>query len=85
MKTFDYKITDSLGIHARPAGLLVKASEGFRSQIFIIAKDKKADARRLFSIMSLQIKMGDTVTIEIIGDDEDLAYEKLTEFFKNNL
>ncbi|MDE6965287.1 MAG: HPr family phosphocarrier protein, partial [Lachnospiraceae bacterium] len=33
MQTFNYTITDELGIHARPAGLLVKLAAGFKSDI----------------------------------------------------
>lgn len=35
MKTFDYVIQDSVGIHARPAGLLVKAAKEFSSKIYV--------------------------------------------------
>ncbi len=85
MKEFNYTIKDELGIHARPAGLLVKKAGEFTSSITITKDTKKADAKKLFAIMSLGIKMGDTIKIEISGDDEDKAFTGIEEFIKGNL
>lgn len=85
MKEFNYTIKDELGIHARPAGLLVKKAGEFTSNITITKDTKKADAKKLFAIMSLGIKMGDTIKIEISGDDEDKALTGIEEFIKGNL
>lgn len=86
MKEFNYSITDDAGIHARPAGMLVKVADGFGSEIEISAGDDKvADAKRLFSVMGLGIKKGDTVKVKINGADEEEAMERLKEFFQNNL
>ena len=43
MKTFDYTIKDELGIHARPAGLLVKEAKKFESAC-TITKDVTIEA-----------------------------------------
>ena len=44
MKTFDYTVKDELGIHARPAGLLVKEAKNFTSKITIKKGEKEVDA-----------------------------------------
>lgn len=85
MQTIKYKITDENGIHARPAGLLVKAATGFTSDFKLKKGEKHADAKRLFGVMSLGIKQGDEIVIEISGDDEDAAREKIEEFLSSNL
>ena len=41
MKTFDYTIKDELGIHARPAGLLVKEAKKFESACTIQKTEKQ--------------------------------------------
>ena len=46
MKEFSYVITDSEGIHARPAGLLVKEAAKFQSDIKLKKGEKEADAKR---------------------------------------
>ena len=51
MTAFEYTITDSIGIHARPAGMLAKEAAKFKSKVFLHFGDKKADARRLIAIM----------------------------------
>ena len=79
MKEFKYVITDPEGIHARPAGILVK-------QAVKIAKgEKSADAKRIFGVMGLGVKTGEEVTITVEGADEDTAITELEAFFKENL
>lgn len=85
MKEFTYKICDELGIHARPAGLLVKEAGKFSSEIVIYKDEKKADLKRLFAVMGLAVKKGDTVRVTLEGSDEDAALVDIEGFFKNNL
>lgn len=70
MKTFEYIIRDENGIHARPAGLLVKQAKAYECGISIAKGDESADARKLFALMSLCVKQGDTVTVTCDGADE---------------
>ena len=85
MKTFSYVIKDEVGIHARPAGLLVKEAKGFKSNIKLRVDGKSVEATKLMAIMSLGIKKGQTVEIEIDGEDEENAYEDMKAFFEKNL
>lgn len=85
MKEFTYKICDELGIHARPAGLLVKKASEFSSEIIMYNGDKSADMKRLFALMSLGVKQGDTVRVTVSGSDEDEASVEIEGFLKNNL
>jgi phosphocarrier protein len=85
MKTFDYKITDPVGIHARPAGLLVKEAKQYDSVITVTKDGKSADAKKLMVLMSLGVKQDDTVTVSVEGGDEEAVAAKIEEFFKNNL
>ena len=73
MKTVEYTIKDALGIHARPAGLLVKEAGKFASKIMIASPKKEVDAKRIMGVMSLGVKCGDTVKITIEGEDEAKA------------
>lgn len=85
MKTFEYTITDAQGIHARPAGLLVKAAGKFTSQIVIRANGKEGDAKRLFALMGMGVKCGDTIAVAIEGADEEQAVAEIENFLKANL
>ena len=85
MKQFTYTIQDPMGIHARPAGLLVKAAAAFKdTTIEISSNGKKADVKRIMAIMSMG-KQGAEVTVTCEGADEDAAAEAMEKFFKENL
>ena len=57
MKEFTYTITDPEGIHARPAGELVKAAKGFSCNIKISKDGKEGDCKRIFGIMAIETFM----------------------------
>ena len=62
MKTFEYTITDPVGIHARPAGLLVKEIKSHAGSAVTITKgEKSVNALKLMALMQMGIKQGDTV------------------------
>ena len=85
MKQFDYTITDPLGIHARPAGLLAKEAKQFQSVCTITKGDVTKKLTQLMMLMSMGVKQGDVVTIKAEGPDEDAAIEALEAFFQANL
>lgn len=85
MKTFDYTIKDALGIHARPAGLLVKAVKASGSSVSITKGEQTVAADRLLSVMGMGIRCGDTVTVTVSGGDEEVAAKLLQEFFEKHL
>lgn len=75
MKSIDITIQDKEGLHARPAGILSKAAKGFESKV--------ADMKKIFAVMGLAVKCGETVTIAADGPDEDAAIEELTKLCKD--
>ena len=85
MKTIEYTITDALGIHARPAGLLVKEAGKFASKIMIASPKKEVDAKRIMGVMGLGVKCGDTVKLTIEGEDEETAAAAMQAFLESNL
>lgn len=85
MKEFKYVITDPEGIHARPAGLLVKKANEFTSTVMIGKGEKSADAKRIFGVMGLGAKKGEEIFMTAEGDDEAAAIAALEAFFKENL
>lgn len=85
MKEFKYVITDAEGIHARPAGELVKAAKEFSSKITITKDGKSGDCQKIFGVMALAVKCGNEVTITVEGEDEEAAAAKIEEFMKSNM
>ena len=85
MKSFEYTITDPVGIHARPAGILVKEIKKYASTVTVIKGEKSVNALQLMALMGMGIKQGDTVTVGVEGGDEETVAAAIEEFFKNNL
>ena len=85
MKEFKHVINDPLGLHARPAGMLVKACAGFASTVTITAPGGKADAKRLMAVMRLAAKQGMELTVTVEGADEEKAASELQAFLQANL
>lgn len=85
MKEFSYTITDPQGVHARPAGVLVKEAAKYQSSITIEKGDKTGDAKRIFAVMGLAVKCGNTVNIKVEGPDEEEAAKAVEEVLKSNL
>lgn len=85
MKEFSYIITDPEGVHARPAGLLVKKANEYNCSIMMKCGEKSADAKRIFAVMGLGAKQGQKVVFQIEGEEEERAYSELEAFMKENL
>ena len=86
MKSFDYVITDPVGIHARPAGILVKEVKNYKDSVITLTKgEKSVNLLKLMALMQMGIKQGDKVTVSVEGGDEDAVCAKIAEFFKANL
>lgn len=85
MKSFSYTIKDETGIHARPAGLLVKKAKEFESVITLEKEGKTAAATKLIAIMGMGVRCGDTINVTVEGADEEKAAAEIEKFFTENL
>ena len=87
MYTLEHAVADPMGLHARPAGVLVKKAAAFKSSITVKNTEtgKTADAKRIMGVMSLGVKHGNKIELIIEGEDEDTAKTELEAFLKENL
>lgn len=85
MKSFTYLIQDEMGIHARPAGLLVKTAKRFKSTITLARDEDVIHLDRLIALMSMAVKQGQTITITADGADEDAALSALKTIVQERL
>ena len=85
METFEYVLKDKAGIHARPAGVVVKTAKEFESKITMENKGKKINCKGILAVMSLAAKSGEKVVITIDGPDEKEAAEKMRKVMEENL
>ena len=86
MKEFEFVVTDPVGIHARPAGNLVKEIKKYTdSKISLTKGEKTVDGLRLMAVMGLGVKQGETVKFTVEGGDENAVVESLSAWLKENL
>ena len=84
MLTENIIINAGSGLHARPAGELVKLVKGFTgSRITLSTPAKSVNAASMLSLLSLGLKKGTEVTVSVEGGDEEGALKSVIEFLKN--
>lgn len=72
-------ITNKVGLHARPARLLVQTAAQFQSRISLQCGEKTANAKSILGVLKLGAALGDTIVLRAEGDDAEQAVETLTE------
>lgn len=77
------KITNEMGFHMRPANVFVTAMTKYKSNIFIIANDKKINGKSIMNIMAACIKCGSEITVECDGEDESAMLEEAIDLIES--
>jgi phosphocarrier protein len=85
MKEIVYEIKDPLGIHARPAGLLIKKLQEFQSAVTITRGSDTCDGVKLLALMKMRVKTGETLSLRFEGPDEENAAAAIEAFLSENL
>lgn len=85
MKTIKHIVQDKLGIHARPAGQIVKLASAYASDIKFVTDTRTVDARRIMALMGLGVHKGDQLTVIFNGPDEAAAAAAFSAFLKESL
>ncbi|MCL1813767.1 MAG: HPr family phosphocarrier protein [Treponema sp.] len=84
MQEIKYRIDDEMGLHARPAGLLVKLAAKYKSDIQLGTPAKMVNAKRIIGVMALTLKQGNDMTMTFNGEDEDEAANAVKAFLEEN-
>jgi len=85
MVEFKHVLVGDEGLHARPAGHFVKKAQGYAEKITVTKNGKSIDAKRLFSIINLQINKGDEITITVEGGNEAAVAEEMKNYCVSEL
>ena len=83
MITKEVKISNAIGLHARPATFFIQKANMYRSSIWVEKDDRKVNAKSLLGVLSLGIAKGMTIVLTADGQDEELAIEGLTDLINN--
>ena len=76
------KVTNPLGMHARPSAMLVQTASKFKSDIWISKENHEVNAKSMLGVMTLAAEMGSTLVIRANGSDEDRALDALARIFE---
>lgn len=75
-------IVNKVGLHARPAALLVKTAGNFACDVALVKNEKAFNAKSIMSVMSAAIKQGDTISVRVNGEKEDEALAAIIALIK---
>lgn len=78
-------VNNEIGLHARPASLLVKAATSYKSDIYAIMNGNKYNCKSIMNILSMGAKKGDQILIRIDGPDENKAMEAIVYLIEEDL
>ncbi|MCD6501479.1 HPr family phosphocarrier protein [bacterium] len=74
-------IVNKLGLHARPATMLVKTAAKYNSKITLRKEDLSVDAKSIMGVLILAAQKGTKLTVLVDGPDEEDAMEEVEELF----
>ena len=77
MLTREVTITNSIGLHARPATFFIQKANSYKSSIWVEKDDRRVNAKSLLGVLSLGIVKGMTITLLADGTDEAEALDGL--------
>jgi phosphocarrier protein len=73
----DFRISNKLGLHARPSAQLTQAASRFASDIHISRGSRRVNAKSIMGVMMLAAGQGSTVTVEAEGEDAEQAVQAI--------
>ncbi|HQP32634.1 MAG TPA: HPr family phosphocarrier protein [Candidatus Cloacimonas sp.] len=83
MKQVEVTVTNKLGLHARPAALLVKAATKYRSEFFIEKDGMRINGKSIMGVMMLAAECGSKLQLIANGVDEDYLLAEIKEMIEN--
>jgi phosphotransferase system HPr (HPr) family protein len=76
-------LSNQLGLHTRPATLIVQFLQEIKSTIHFTHKQRRINAKSVLNLLTLAAKSGEEIIIEAQGEDAAQALEGLTHLFNN--
>ena len=71
------------GLEARPIALLVQVASQYDSSIYVIADNKKVNAKSIMGMMSLGLAAGEQITVSAEGEDEEAAIANIEKYLSS--
>lgn len=81
MVTRHTTIQNEFGIHCRPSAVIIKAVRNYKGRLIVRFLGDECDPRSILGLMSLGLKKGDEIEIEVSGEDAERVADELAELF----
>lgn len=78
----EIQVINRLGLHARPAAMVVQRAGKFKSEIRLVKDNYEVNAKSIMSVMMLAAEMGSFIIIRAWGEDEAMAVEEVAKLFQ---
>ena len=79
----DVTVTNEVGLHARPAAEFAKKAASFSCEVKVIKDGEEANAKSILSVLKLDVREGDTITVRTEGDGGDEALAEIVSFVES--
>jgi phosphocarrier protein len=84
MLTKTFTIKNKVGLHARPASVLVQTANKFKSDIKIEKDGRIVSAKSILGVLSIGAEKGSTIIVTVDGVDEEEALKTIEDLVNNN-
>ncbi|MBQ8216263.1 MAG: HPr family phosphocarrier protein [Clostridia bacterium] len=85
MITREVTVTNSVGLHARPATFFIQKANSYKSSIWVEKDERRVNAKSLLGVLSMGIVSGTTVNLLADGSDENEALDGLVDLIENGM
>ena len=85
MSTKEVTVTNSVGLHARPATFFIQKANNYKSSVWVEMDERRVNAKSLLGVLSMGIVSGTTITLIADGPDEKEAVKGLKELIENGM
>ena len=85
MVTREVTVTNSVGLHARPATFFIQKANSFKSSVWVEKEERRVNAKSLLGVLSMGIVSGTAIVLVADGPDEEEAVEGLAELIEKGL
>jgi phosphocarrier protein HPr len=75
-------LTNDVGLHARPAAVFSKSASKHECDVVVVKDGKEANAKSVMSVLKLDVKKGDTITLRTDGNGAEQALSQLAELIE---
>lgn len=84
MPEIKLKVSNEVGLHARPASVFVQTAAKFSSEIEVTYQEKTVNAKSILAVLTLGAHKDAEIVVKAEGDDADDALKALEELVLSN-